>query len=455
MNFAEQAYTAAIRGARLVLPLLAVGEGKLARGVRGRRGALDRLESWASRNREADRPLVWFHAPSVGEGLQARTVMEEFRRMRPEAQVAYTYFSPSAESFARSVPADVADYLPLDAPADMRGLFGALAPSLVAFSKTEVWPNLTREAERRGVPALLLSATLPATSSRLRPGARALLAPAHRRLACVAAISVEDADRFGILGVPPGRRQVMGDARFDQVWSRAHRPGAGAGLANALRDADRLTIVAGSTWPPDEDALLRAIARQRSALPVRLILVPHEPDESHLSRIEQVVARLGIDSMRVSEWAGSGDTRPRSDLGVRREEFPESGRSPEVVVVDRVGVLGDLYGLANVAYVGGGFGTAGLHSVLEPAAFGAPVLFGPRYDNSREAAGLIAVGGGASVRDENELLDRLRAWLSTPDLRTEAGERARRFVGENLGAARRGAELICGLLDGEAVDHSG
>ena len=144
MPILESVYAAGVRALRPVLPLLARGEGKLARGIRGRGGVLERMEAWAREHRDPSRPLAWFHAPSVGEGHQARTVIEAFRARRPDAQVAYTYFSPSAEQFARSVPADFADYLPLDAAGDVRRALDALRPAALAFSKYDVWPVLTR-----------------------------------------------------------------------------------------------------------------------------------------------------------------------------------------------------------------------------------------------------------------------------------------------------------------------
>src|SRR3990170_8378739 len=120
-----------------------------------------------------------------------------------------------------AAPADFVDYLPYDRPGDVRRALELLRPHVLAFSKTDVWPVLTREAKARGVRLAMLSGTLPAGSSRLGGPARALLAPAYRRLDAAAAISAEDAARFGALGVPAERRSVMGDARFDQVWARA------------------------------------------------------------------------------------------------------------------------------------------------------------------------------------------------------------------------------------------
>jgi 3-deoxy-D-manno-octulosonic-acid transferase len=427
----ERLYTLALHAMRPLLPLVARGEGKLARGIRGRQGVLERMEAWAREHRHPARPLVWFHAPSVGEGLQAGVVAERLRRQRPDVQLVYTFFSPSAERFARRVPADFADYLPLDLPADVRRALDALRPAVIAFNKTEVWPNLAREAQHRGVRLALLSATLPPGSSRLSALGRPLLARAFGRLDRLAAISADDAERFGALGIPAERRVVMGDAHFDRVWERARSVDPDISpLLRPLRDDGRLTLVAGSTWPADEERLLPAAAALREAgHPLRLFLVPHEPTPDHLRESERRLDALRLRHLRLSvrEAGGSGD-------------------QADVLLVDRVGVLGDLYALADLAYVGGGFGTAGLHSVLEPAAFAAAVLFGPRHHNAREAAELVAAGGGFAVADAEALHVRLASLVTDAAQRAAAGAASRAYIESGLGAAGRGVRIIEELI---------
>jgi 3-deoxy-D-manno-octulosonic-acid transferase len=359
----------------------------------------------------------------VGEGHQARAVIHAFRARGPDAQVVYTFFSPSAERFAASVPADFADYLPLDSARDVRRALDALRPDVIAFSKYDVWPVLTREAAARGVRLLLLSATLPASSGRLRGPSRALLAAAYRRLQAVGAISGEDAERFGRLGVPEDRRSVMGDARFDQVWRRAASVDRGSELLAPFAGGDVPTIVAGSTWPEDERHLLPAIAAlAQKGRGARLVLVPHEPTPEHVRHARRRMDELELGCTMIGELR-AGDANP-------------------VVLVDRVGVLGELYAVADAAYVGGGFGSAGLHSVLEPAAFGVPVLFGPRHANAREAGELVAAGGAFEVTGADDVERVLAGLLDVYEVRTRAGAKARACVQARLGAAERGAEMV-------------
>lgn len=401
------------------------GGGKLRRSFAARRGVLDRFSGWDGR--DLRRPLLWMHAPSVGEGLQARPVLATIRGAHPELQLAYTYFSPSASGLADRLDVDFRDVLPFDTSRGARAALGGLRPDALVFSKLDVWPLLASEAKSRGVALGLISATLPPGSSRLRGLAPRLLREAYASLDAVGAISAEDAERLVLLGCRPSSVTVTGDTRFDQVWSRAASADRSGTLLAPLASA-RPTLVAGSTWPADERELLPAIAAVRSAHPeLRLVLAPHEPTRDHLSSIERWATEARI------RWA--------------RLDTPAAATA-DVILVDRVGVLGELYALADVAFVGGAFHGAGIHSVLEPAAYGVPVLFGPRHGNSREAALLIAGGGAAAAHDAGSLAAVLRRWLGDDAARRAAGKAARTYVSANLGATARSVALIESLLSG-------
>jgi len=163
---------------------------------------------------------------------------------------------------------------------------------------------------------------------------------------------------------------------------------------------------------------------RRRVSDARLIIAPHEPTAHHLAPIEK--------------WAAGG--------GLRWARLADATAETEIVIVDRVGVLGDLYALASVAYVGGAFHAAGLHSVLEPAAFGVPVLFGPRYTNSRDAELLRDDDAAVSVPDVDTLVSALVRWLGSPTDRGAAGDAAARVVHRGLGAAERSYALVKDLL---------
>jgi 3-deoxy-D-manno-octulosonic-acid transferase len=257
------------------------------------------------------------------------------------------------------------------------------------------------------------------------------LGPAHRRLSAIGAIAPDDGDRFRLLGVPGSRVQITGDSRFDQVSTRAAAVDRSSGLIAELLRTPRNWIVAGSTWPEDEDRIIasfRALGGQSSF--DGLIIAPHEPTAENVDRLERRFQESGFVPMRLAHLEAGGI-------------LPQAAAA--VIIVDRVGILGDLYAVAEVAYVGGGFGSAGLHSVLEPAAYGVPVVFGPAHGNAREAAELILAGGAIEVGDREALTAALR-YLSTAARRAEAGAAAKRYVQGKTGAAERNARLILEVL---------
>jgi 3-deoxy-D-manno-octulosonic-acid transferase len=419
------AYEVAARLAIAAADVAPSGQSKLLRTLRARRGLVARYRAWADGHRDRARPLLWMHAPSVGEGLQARPVLERLREARPDVQLAYTHFSPSAEPFASRLNVDFHDYLPFDAASATRAALDALHPTALVFSKLDVWPTLTREASTRGVRLGLISATLAEASSRRGGLAAAMLRDAYARLDAVGAIDAEDAERLAELGVRPNVIEVTGDTRYDQVWARAAAVDRAGPLLSPFVST-RPTLVAGSTWPADERVLLGAWnSVQRDVPGARLIIAPHEPTDAHILPLERWAERSRLTHAR---------------LGA------SSARTADVILVDRVGVLGDLYALANVAFVGGGYHAAGLHSVVEPAAFGAPVLFGPRWRMSRDAALLLEAKGAIAADDATSMAARLREWLASVDARRAAGDRARAIVRTGVGAAERTVALVSRLL---------
>jgi 3-deoxy-D-manno-octulosonic-acid transferase len=210
------------------------------------------------------------------------------------------------------------------------------------------------------------------------------------------------------------------------VWARAtaHRPQRDAIVAKY--GDNRATLVAGSTWPSDEQRLLPAwIQLRRQVDGARLIIAPHELSKKHLDAIEKWARDSSLTLSRTSE---------------------EPARSTDVLLVDQYGILGDMYAIADAAYVGGGFHDAGLHSMLEPAAFGAPVLIGPLHADNRDARLLVAGGGAVRCPGPGDICARLLAWFRNPGVHERASRGARRVVEAGLGAADRSVELVEGLL---------
>lgn len=411
---------AAVAGARLAAPF----DAKLARGVAGRAGVAARLAAWGRAHRDPARPLAWFHAPSVGEGLQARAVLDAFRARHLHWQVAYTHFSPSAERLAAGIGADMHDYLVPDLPRPVRDALDALRPALLVFSKLDVWPELAAQAAARGIPVALVAGTVRPASGRLGGAARALLAPGYAALAGAGAIDADDAERLERLGVPRSRIEVTGDPRADSALARVAAVRPDDPLLR-LREGGPM-LVAGSTWPADEAVLLGAFARVRAARPeARLLLAPHEPTDAALARVAREAVRTGVPAPVRLDAASPGDP---------------------LVLVDRVGVLAALYGTGVAAWVGGGFGSAGLHSVLEPAAWGLPVATGPRWGESRDARLLVAAGAQRAVASAEALAGLWLAWLADAPACRALGEAARAVVERDRGAAERSAAMLDRLV---------
>ena len=421
---------------RLASPLLSLGNSKVARGVAGRRAAHQLLTLWGTTLRDPDRPVVWLHAPSVGEGLQAKAVIEAIRAFRPDIQVVYTFFSPSAEELARNMDADVVAYLPWDLKGPLSRVLDALRPDALVFTKTEIWPTLVAEAAKRGVPVAIVAATVPEGAGRSRPIARRLLRPAWGALTLACANSEVDANKLRYLGVDPLAVQVTGDPGIDSAATRFDGRNRQAPWLMPFRLHDRPTVVAGSTWRADEDVLLPALEGTRQKVGnLRAVIAPHEPSRD-------VVTHL-LDRLRAAGWRA-----------VTLEVFETSGRGdesedalgPDVIVVERVGVLAELYETASVAFVGGGFHDRGLHSVLEPAAAGSPVVFGPRHRNAGAAGELVREGGAEIAGDPQALTGVLTTWLTDETRRLNASSAAYAYIDRHRGAAEACATLLDPLI---------
>ncbi len=400
---------------RLVAPL----SPKLGRGVSGRRHALGRLLAAA----DGVAGCLWFHASSVGEYEQARPVIQGLRE-QGLGPIAVTHFSPSGVDYAREHPCgDLHDYLPLDTPTAMDALVAAWRPRCLVCVKYDGWPNQILACDRAGVPVILVSASLPPTSGRLLPAARPFFRDVHDRFAAIGTGSEADRRRFvDVLGVR-APVTVTGDTRAEQVIRRFDETADHPAAAALAGWGDR-RLVLGSTWPPDEERWLPVLGYLLSAHPgLRIVLAPHEPTPDCLARLAAALAGAGV---------------PHRTLAHALDDGPGDARC---VVVDRVGVLAALYHVADLAYVGGAF-TTGVHSTLEPAVAGVPVLFGPRHHNAEEALELVACGGGRVVETAADAARHAADLLADDDARTTAGRAARSVVDARVGAAERSVRLV-------------
>jgi 3-deoxy-D-manno-octulosonic-acid transferase len=433
--------------ARGAVPLLRHLRPDAAAMIAERSVAAAALETWG-RSR-SDGPLVWLHGASAGELLGASPAIQALRG-QTDLQLVVTHFSPSGASALPRLKPDYAGYPPLDTRKDCERVVSAVRPDALVYAKLDVWPGLTGAAARAGVPTGMINAVVRRGSRRMAPVARSALRSAYSTLSFVGAASDEDATRLQRLGVRPEILSVTGDASFDLAVARADRAGEAGGARERFeaqlpsRPPAGVRVVAGSTWPTDEDALLAALAAlgERRGR-VQLVVAPHQPTESHLDRLRTACRRRDVRMVRWSEVA-SGARSGVAGTGLEPDTIGGGETQADVVAFDEVGTLAELYTAADIAYVGGAIEGTGLHNVLEPAAAGVPVLFGPRHDR-REANELVAVGGGVEAAPDS--LATAIGSLLDDTIRGRTGKLAREYVCSRCGAAEAGAELIFRLLD--------
>ena len=380
--------------------------------------------------RIGDSPCLWLHAVSVGEVLLLRPLVADLQKRRPDWDVVISTTTTTGLDVARrTFPELVTFYAPLDFSWAVRRALSRLRPTVVALVETELWPNLIRISSKRGVRLAVINGRLSQKSHKGYRRFKSLLAPTLRRLDAVAAQSDESAERFRDLGVVENRLTVTGSIKYDgldanrdssRIWDIRRELGL---------DTEAPIFVAGSTMDGEEAAALEAYRAARIQHPdLRLVLVPRHP-----GRGAELVR--WIESQGESVWRRSqNDSSP---------VVGPDGRLP-VILIDTVGELSSIWGLADVAFVGGSlYPGRGGQNMMEPSAFGASVLFGPYTSNFREAAeGLIDRDAARRVRNTDELTQALCQDLDDLDAARARGALARSFVLAQRGATERTLAML-------------
>ena len=370
---------------------------------------------------EANRGAVWIHAASVGEFEQARPLLERLRREHPDRKIVVTFFSPSGYEARKNYPhADAVLYLPFATRRKAKQFLEALQPSLAIFVKYEFWPAYLRELKKRGIPTYSISAIFRPTQRFFHwYGAGAL-----KLLHCFTHIFVQDeASRRLLAEHGVHECSVAGDTRFDRVnevlaATRERKDARLLPIAQFVENAPQV-VVAGSTWPEDEE-LLKQFVERASELGnegTKLILVPHEINEEHLHDIFQ---RFKGRFVKYSDISAMPSNLSRVNI-LRRAQ---------VMVIDTIGLLSSIYQFGQVAYIGGGFGE-GIHNTIEAAVYGVPVVFGPNCRHFREALGLIDAGAARSIKNYAELE---AAFTTALEQHETIGAKAAEYVQSELGA---------------------
>lgn len=402
--------------------LAAIFSPKISRGISGRRSEALLLKEKIARLSGTGK-RCWIHISSLGEFEQARPVLQLLKKQIPDISIIISFFSPSGFDNVKNLPElDVKTYLPFDSFRQAKNFIATIKPDVAGIIRHDIWPNYVWRLQRAGIPLILFDTAISEKTFRLytigKVFFRCLLAPFSGFLT----VAQTDADRLKKI-MPDAKISVIGDTRYDQVYNRARETSKINFLVESNYFTFRRVLVAGSIWPSDEKQLLPAVVKLFADYPDFIfIAVPHEPTHEHVLSLETFFNNQNLKTARLSA------------LGQQPWSF-------KVLIIDSIGLLANLYALATVAYVGGSFGP-GVHSVLEPAAHGCPVLFGPRHRNSHEALSLVAHGGGLCVRNHLECYQVLNHLFTDTAKARQVGKRALSLVLANVGASQKAVTAI-------------
>lgn len=380
---------------------------KAKKWIQGRKGIFEQLEKAVSPGQK----IIWMHCASLGEFEQGRPVLEKLKLHYPEYRILLTFFSPSGYEVRKNYDgADWVFYLPMDGSARSKRFLQIVQPSLVIFVKYEFWYYYLKKIKYGNIPLLLISAYFKKKPSLLNPYNRLKWKMLSRfdHLFVQTEGSKKIADALGLSEIT----SISGDTRFDRVKEIADKFEPIPGIESFT--ANKKTIVAGSTWP-DDDEVLGNTYTQLQKRGIKIIIAPHELSERVFDDIER-----------------------RFPGAIRYSQLNNVASDANCLVIDNIGMLSRLYRYADITYVGGGLTRNGVHNVLEAAVYFKVVLFGPYYSDYSEAVDLVKTGGGISFSDEKRDGKKLAAIISElmdnePDYKQRCSA-AGNFVRSSTGA---------------------
>jgi 3-deoxy-D-manno-octulosonic-acid transferase len=372
--------------------------------VKGRKQVFQLLEEKIS---PKDR-VIWIHAASLGEYEQAVPVIKELRVLFAEHKILVTFFSPSGYEIKKNSPlADVVTYLPLDTAANASRFLELARPDLALFIKYEFWPNYLDQLQKRGIRTLLISGIFREDQLFFKSygGWMRSYLKTFEHFFVQDKQSMQRLKSIGLTNV-----SLSGDTRFDRVTAQLQQDNRLDFMNTFLED--EICVVAGSTWPEDEELLLNSI-NETAGNKVKYVIAPHTIKEN---KIQQLQKSLKVSYVRYSEMT-------ENDL-----------LTAKVLIVDTIGLLGRIYSYADIAYVGGAAGGTGLHNILEPATFGVPIIIGKDFERFPEASELQALGGLFSVATKEDTYKILKKLIDREDFRRKSGKISREYIKNGKGA---------------------
>jgi 3-deoxy-D-manno-octulosonic-acid transferase len=373
-------------------------------------------------------PRIWVHAVSVGEVTAAAPIVASLREHFPDACIVLSTGTETGQEMARRIvpQATAFIYYPLDIPWVVRKVIHQVNPDIFIPTETELWPNFIRICRDSGVKMIMVNGRISPRSFKRYAMTRFFWKRVLRAIDEIGVISEVDAERLKIIGMPPFRVHVLGNAKYDSLAAKAS-PVLQEEISRKLNipKGDKV-FVAGSTHEGEESIVLAVFARLLKVYPeFKLIIIPR-----HIERGQAVLAML--------RGGGFEDSITMTEIESGRRRVDE-----RVVVIDVIGELFKVYSLATVVFCGGSLVPKGGQNILEPAAWGKVIFYGPFMDDFRDEKGLLEKSGaGITVRNAEELLAGILKTVSDPEELVRRGERGRSVLVANMGAAERYAEMI-------------
>lgn len=355
-------------------------------------------------------PIIWLHAASYGEFEQGLPIIEAIKIQYPQYKIWVTFFSPSGYVHRKNDPnVDAVTYLPFDSPKNAAHFLNKVNPKLIVFIKYEFWFNYLNEAKARKIPSILASAIFRPDQIFFKWYGGFY----KNMLSLFSSILVQDHEIYDLVApiLTKTRLFISGDTRFDRVLqtSITSQPIEWIHLLSNHKN-----IIAGSTWKEDDTILFKTTAHFNQ---FNWIIVPHHVDEKNIDSCKKMFPA----SITLSQLLKNNQKQTR----------------PIVLIVDCIGLLRNLYQYAFISYVGGGFGKDGVHNVLEPAAFGKPVIWGNNDAKFKEAIGLRNQKGGYRIKNEAEFVMHVNELLQTSSHYNNICNNARNYIQVNAGATQK------------------
>jgi 3-deoxy-D-manno-octulosonic-acid transferase len=377
---------------------------KTQKGLKGRKESLQIL---AQELKQTDK-VIWMHCSSLGEYEQGLPLFESLKKQYKDSKFVMTFFSPSGYEIRKENPiSDVVVYLPLDQKSMVKKFLDLTHPELVVFVKYDLWPNYLLEIKRRNIPSILISALFRPSQAYFKFYGGWL----KKVLFSFDHIFTQDMGSKELLNsIGYDTVTVSGDTRFDRVGNQLNTDNTLDFIAEFKNN--QTCIVAGSTWAEDELLLVDYINNCKED--VKFIIAPHNMD---MNQINSMVKRIQKPTVLYSDY--------KNNTLIDKSVF----------VVDTIGLLTKIYNYADIAYVGGGMGTTGLHNTLEPATFGVPIVIGKNYKKFPEAKAMLSKGGLFSIRTFESLESTINMLVNDPKKRVECGQKNKDFIEDNKGAS--------------------